>query len=115
MKLKFIYLITLMILGYQGIVFADTPPTPTPSPSTPDTSVYLRGLDQGGAGGHAWVCDGSMIIMETSSTTIAKRYVHCNWGWGGSGNGYFDGDVLEVSLSSFEPAQYFAVKLGFDL
>ena len=29
-------------------------------------------IDQGGAGGHAWVFDGSMIIMETTSTTIAN-------------------------------------------
>lgn len=40
--------------------------------------VIYRGYDNNGAGGHAWNIDG-----------YEDDYFHCNWGWGGSYNGYF--------------------------
>lgn len=42
--------------------------------------VYYAG--QGTKGGHAFVADGYKI-------TDNKTYFHINWGWGGSGNGWF--------------------------
>lgn len=76
--------------------------------------------------GHAWVVDGAegqkqtriervyeyigkdthpsdpidpaewKMISETSSTAT-REYVHCNWGWGGSNNGYFFHGVFSPS------------------
>ncbi|MBO7317804.1 MAG: C10 family peptidase, partial [Bacteroidales bacterium] len=42
-------------------------------------AVVYRG--QGGGGGHCWNVDG---------WKQATQMVHCNWGWNGIGNGYFD-------------------------
>lgn len=39
------------------------------------------------AGGHAWVCDGYND----------NNYFHMNWGWDGSGNGFYWLDTLKVS------------------
>ena len=41
-------------------------------------TVYRAYYDGGGAG-HAWNVDG-----------YSDDFLHCNWGWGGSSNGYFD-------------------------
>ena len=40
--------------------------------------VISQGYDNGGYGGHAWNIDG-----------YSGNNLHCNWGWGGSNNGYF--------------------------
>ncbi len=45
----------------------------------------------GSSGGHTWVCDGY----------DQNDFLHMNWGWGGSGNGYFDVDVLNPSGMDF--------------
>ncbi|MEG2069892.1 MAG: C10 family peptidase, partial [Bacteroidales bacterium] len=37
---------------------------------------------RGNAGGHAWIVDGYCNVEE-------QTYFHVNWGWGGSGNGFF--------------------------
>lgn len=37
-------------------------------------------------------------------------YIHCNWGWGGNGNGYYKGDIFEVGDRTYKPLQFFAVK-----
>lgn len=49
--------------------------------------------------GHFWVCDQVKSCTRTvkmyvngqlvSSRAEGDHYVHCNWGWGGSCNGYF--------------------------
>lgn len=57
--------------------------------------------------GHAWVVDGSYSKHKLYSYYKAgtwekvktkrgldENYIHCNWGWGGSGNGYFLTDAL---------------------
>ena len=41
--------------------------------------VISQGYDNGGYGGHAWNIDG-----------YSGNNLHCNWGWGGSSNGYFN-------------------------
>ena len=48
--------------------------------------LYYRGDDVNGYDSHAWVCDGYNISDQ----------LHFNWGWGGSGNGYFALDALNV-------------------
>jgi len=41
--------------------------------------IISQGYDNGGYGGHAWNIDG-----------YSGNNVHCNWGWGGSSNGYYN-------------------------
>lgn len=89
--------------------------------------VYVRGTDTI-EGGHAWVLDGSRIrnikqyeriyqckvavpskpIVESEWRLISTRVlesstdqVHCNWGWSGDSDGYFQSEVFNVSNKSF--------------
>jgi hypothetical protein len=54
------------------------------------------------SGGHAWVIDGyikkvvTTHVDEYTSYTTTTKYVHCNWGWRGTGNGYFIGKAFET-------------------
>ena len=49
----------------------------------------------GNAGGHTWVCDGY----------DQNDFVHMNWGWGGSSNGYFSVNVLNPGGMDFSMGQ----------
>ena len=51
--------------------------------------------DSYGNGGHAWNVDGYQD----------GDYLHCNWGWGGSSNGYFYFNNLNGSGFSFIESQ----------
>ena len=57
--------------------------------------VYVRGSTNKDSGGHAWVVDG--MIANLFCDKLERLYVHCNWGWGGSRNGYFLSKVLQTS------------------
>lgn len=76
----------------------------------------------GGSGGHAWVCDGVNDSL----------YFHMNWGWSGSGNGYFllnelnsgngdfssnQGAVINIAPQGrdfcFQPKEYFETEMTF--
>lgn len=55
--------------------------------------------------GHAWVIDGSMhqkryryiYINGQQSTTIDERtLVHCNFGWGGTSDGYYEQKLFKA-------------------
>ena len=49
--------------------------------------------------GHAWVIDGYMKRNYVSSSGTVKEsqtLVHCNWGWGGSCNGYFTSGIFRT-------------------
>ncbi len=73
--------------------------------------VYLRGSDINGNGGHAWVSDACYFCVDTNDNTqILETYIHCDWGWGGSCNGYYSGSVFEASAYKFKPGNYFAIK-----
>ena len=56
---------------------------------------YYSGQDTGGQGGHAFVCDGYDDF----------DLFHFNWGWGGSGDGFFAIDELNVSSYAFNDYQ----------
>ena len=58
--------------------------------------VYYSGSDEGGLGGHAFVCDGYST----------NNQLHFNWGWEGYCNGYY-------SLGALNPSIY-AYNLGND-
>lgn len=56
--------------------------------------------------GHAWVIDGKFILndilkrYECGTDKLLGRYgtyttyLHCNWGWGGQNNGYYESGML---------------------
>ncbi|MBP5574037.1 MAG: C10 family peptidase [Bacteroidales bacterium] len=56
---------------------------------------YYSGSDTEGQGGHAFVCDGY----------DENDLFHFNWGWSGSGNGFFAIDELNVSGYMFNSGQ----------
>ncbi len=59
------------------------------------------------AGGHAWVLDGYLLyareIYGSTSTDPYEYqdYLHCNWGWGGSQNGFFLSPVFNYGSYYF--------------
>lgn len=62
--------------------------------------IYSSGVSAGGAG-HCWNCDGYMSDDEDG-------YIyHMNFGWGGSGNGYFPLDQLLAQSIPDGPDHYF--------
>lgn len=56
---------------------------------------YYSGTDTNGQGGHAFVCDGY----------DDNDMFHFNWGWSGSGDGFFVIDGLNVSGYAFNSGQ----------
>lgn len=56
---------------------------------------YYSGQDTGDGGGHAFVCDGY----------DDNDMFHFNWGWSGSGDGFFVIDGLNVSSYAFNSGQ----------
>ena len=56
---------------------------------------YYSGTDTGGNGGHAFVCDGY----------DENDMFHFNWGWSGSGDGFYAIDELNVSSYAFNSGQ----------
>lgn len=61
--------------------------------------IFMSGTSVGSKQyGHAWICDGCkykiMRNTATGETIRYNQYLHCLWGWGDSGNGYFNGDVF---------------------
>ena len=50
------------------------------------------------APGHAWVCDGYSIYF-------GETFYNMNWGWGGSGNGFYDLNALAVNGNNFNNDQ----------
>ena len=56
--------------------------------------IVYRGYAENDGGGHAWNIDG-----------YQNQYLHCNWGWGGSSNGYFYFNNLNGNGFSFIESQ----------
>lgn len=77
------------------------------SSNLPDNNLGIYSPD-GIYSGHAWVIDASMEQMRyiytylyngiLAKTEVEYRHLcHCNWGWGGSCDGYFLGDVFKIN------------------
>ncbi len=73
-----------------------------------NTPLYCRGMQQNSTSGHAWVIDGCIYQKQSVKTITAsgvvlseyfntRSYVHCNWGWGGSCDGYYLTNVFNLS------------------
>jgi hypothetical protein len=55
--------------------------------------IYQGAMNAEGQGGHCWNIDG---------WKQATQKVHCNWGWGGHGDGYFNLDDLSDEYQGIE-------------
>ncbi len=83
--------------------------------------VILRGVDTS-EGGHAWVCDGYTRTKYTtihnpdtkyeySVSTYTSPYLHMNWGWKGSYNGWFLYNDFTPSKYDFGTKNYMVVRI----
>jgi hypothetical protein len=66
--------------------------------------VYIGGAYySNNSSGHAWAIDGYLnqkrtIIEDGQSYYEYRTLVHCNWGWNGSGNGYFVSGAFAIRI-----------------
>ncbi len=88
--------------------------------------IYTEGLDlfyENGEFGHAWIIDGCSYCVDDADydqPPYKDYYMRCDWGWGGSCNGYFKGDIIEISeikeengaSKRFLLTDFFAAKLN---
>lgn len=74
-----------------------------------DYIVFLVGYGENYEGGHAWVGDGCSYCVDENGQ-MTNAYIHCDWGWNGEGNGYFNGSVFNVLDHTYYMSSYFAVK-----
>ena len=72
--------------------------------------VFIAALGLGG--GHAWVIDGikTRTIQDENSETESREQVllHCNWGWDGSSNGYYESKIFDTIDGTVEYDEYSA-------
>ena len=73
--------------------------------------VYITGYRPGA--GHAWVVDGCAYIKYGVVAKLQQYYLHCNWGWGGSRNGFYYGEVFKVGSREYGNMSYFSVKIEY--
>ena len=73
--------------------------------------ILIYGAKKGNSAAHAWIIDGylncerDVVITETSGynppVTYTRReqgtMLHCNWGWQGTGDGYFLPGIFNIS------------------
>lgn len=70
-------------------------------------SMFFQGLLLR-ATGHAWLIDGQREIIECTYTddvklsviTVKESLLHCNWGWAGAHDGYYESKVFETVNAS---------------
>lgn len=96
--------------------------------------VYMRGRvvdDTGQLSGHAWVVDGyrrkitifaywatypNGLTQMIDEQVCIDSYLHCNWGWDGSNNGYFStGSFHTDHPDSLDPGSSNTEKYNFTL
>lgn len=83
-----------------------------------DCPIFI-GAVSGDVDGHAWVIDGYKevdciktgtnsdgIIVVSPYVVSTTKYVHCNWGWHGSHNGWFASNLHEQSFITDEDTEY---------
>lgn len=74
-----------------------------------DHLIFFSGCIDGQSVGHAWVGDGCKYKLN-SNGEITDSYIHCDWGWNGTGNGYFTGEIFNVISRPYRLQKYFATK-----
>jgi hypothetical protein len=94
--------------------------------------VGRRSLSNGGTSGHAWVVDGcigyrQLVRVYNSNEVLLREYylyrnlVHCNWGWEGVCDGYYETSVFDLNNGAIIPdegtsgtTKTFCYNLGID-
>ena len=77
-----------------------------------DRLIMMYGINTNKQSAHEWVIDGCDYCTDHAGG-YWDLYLHCNWGWGGYGNGYFSGDVFSpYSGRAYNPTHYFSVYFG---
>ena len=73
--------------------------------------IYVKGKNLHGEGKrHAWVIDGMGYCVDPETNEIISRYVNCLWGWGGSCDGFYYGDIFNPSSDRYYvDVEYFAI------
>lgn len=102
-------------LGYQTVLYEQRPNTSSFERIRTENIIFLaRGSDINGRGGHMWIIDGYRPLV----TRCDHNFVHCNWGWGGSSNGWYveytEEEFTNPSGSDFifyNSTRYMSVKL----
>lgn len=89
--------------------------------------VYMHGQDEtlspnAICRAHAWILDGCRVCfyddLNTTPETctpedIRNVAVHCDWGWGGSCNGFYEAEVLNPDLFYYtKNLEYVSVEFG---
>ena len=88
----------------------------TKSTSLPsDTLAYIMNDADGyrycykvNSGGDGWQTTPS-IPDENSEIDENKAFLNCDWGWGGTSNGYYQGEVFDAKYHKFKNMIYFPV------
>lgn len=92
--------------------------------------IYMDGREVGKPGGHAWIVDGyhycykvnsggdgwqttPSIPDENSEIDENKAFLNCDWGWGGTSNGYYQGEVFDAKYHKFKNMIYFPVVMEY--
>jgi hypothetical protein len=70
--------------------------------------VIICGTDTGGNGRHMWICDGleltydgTCVTGNSIQTTLVRKRLHMNWGWGTGYNGYYSENYFNVAGYAF--------------
>lgn len=77
-----------------------------------DHLLYIEGALLSTGQYHAWVSDGCRIKYNGSSDlSNASIYLHFDWGWGGNCNGYYQGNLINMSngyvrITTMMPLKY---------
>lgn len=78
--------------------------------------IYLTGYNTKSGSGHAWVVDGARSCVNDQEEGHPRaRFLHCDWGWNGYCNGYFNGAVFELPDRSYRCSDWFGVKRDTDV
>ena len=80
--------------------------------------IYVDGRNIGNnSNGHAWIIDGYSYCWENITEKTGRRNIlfHCDWGWGGTDNGYYYSDLFNTTYGNYENMSYFSVKNGINI
>ena len=59
---------------------------------------------------HAWLADGLGYMIYGDGPGLFRYYIHCDWGWQGKSNGYYNGELFDAGKYIFVVNSYLGVK-----
>lgn len=71
--------------------------------------IFMVGHDTQRKSGHGWIVDAYSYCIDPYTKDITYAAVHCNWGWGGTNNGYFSGEVFSVAGRNYDVLSSFSI------